>query len=213
MHTPYQESRICLVLPSPRAADCCAVFTMHNKRAECGATSGLLRPSCVYASLDGRSALLAGALLYVYHHMNRRKRLFQKISAHHLANSTTGSLKLEPVRKDVERSSSPKQVTQHEHDAPRCLATRLLKLQKLLSSTVFNVAIEAKPMVYIYIYVGSLHSTDSQRLQVPNIQGLWSQHLLRVWFGELKSLNVRYLDPLGLLIIPFAHWHRPQEMC
>ena len=39
---------------------------------------------------------------------------------------------------------------------------------------------------------------QSQRVQVPNILGLWSQKPLRVGFLGPESLNVGYLDPLGI---------------
>ena len=37
----------------------------------------------------------------------------------------------------------------------------------------------------------------SQRVQVPNIQGLWSRIPLRVWFWGAESLKIGYLDPLS----------------
>ena len=36
----------------------------------------------------------------------------------------------------------------------------------------------------------------SQRVQVLNIEGLWSQKPLRVWFWGPENLNIGYLDPL-----------------
>ena len=36
----------------------------------------------------------------------------------------------------------------------------------------------------------------AQRVQVPNIYGLWSQKPFRVWFLGPESLNIGYLDPL-----------------
>ena len=44
--------------------------------------------------------------------------------------------------------------------------------------------------------------TTSKRVQVSNIQGLWSQKPLRVWFLEPTSLNIEYLDPLGMQASP-----------
>ena len=37
----------------------------------------------------------------------------------------------------------------------------------------------------------------TQRVQVPNIQGLWAPIPLRVWFLEPETSNVGYLDPLS----------------
>ena len=37
----------------------------------------------------------------------------------------------------------------------------------------------------------------AQKVQVPNIQVLWSQIPLRVWLLEPESLNIGYLDALG----------------
>ena len=48
---------------------------------------------------------------------------------------------------------------------------------------------------------GSLQTSSralgTQRVQVPNIQGLWSQEPLRIWLLEPETSNVGYLDPLG----------------
>ena len=44
--------------------------------------------------------------------------------------------------------------------------------------------------------------STSQRVQVPNIEGLWSQIPLRVWLLGSKTSNIGYLDPLGLLLQP-----------
>ena len=38
----------------------------------------------------------------------------------------------------------------------------------------------------------------SRRVQVPNIQGVWSQIPSKVWVWGPESLNIGYLDPLGL---------------
>ena len=38
----------------------------------------------------------------------------------------------------------------------------------------------------------------SQRVQVPNISGLWSQIPLKVWFWGPETLNIGYLDLLGM---------------
>ena len=37
-----------------------------------------------------------------------------------------------------------------------------------------------------------------QRMQIPNIYGLWSQIPLKVWFLGAEASNIGYLDPLGL---------------
>ena len=39
--------------------------------------------------------------------------------------------------------------------------------------------------------------SPTQRVQVPNIWGLWSQKPLMVWFLEPESSNIGYFDPLG----------------
>ena len=37
----------------------------------------------------------------------------------------------------------------------------------------------------------------TERVQVPNISGLWSPKPLRVWFSKPESLSIGYLDSLG----------------
>ena len=49
--------------------------------------------------------------------------------------------------------------------------------------------------------LGNLGPEVPQRVQVPNIEGLWSQKTLRVWYLEPESLNVGYLDPLGPRVV------------
>ena len=39
--------------------------------------------------------------------------------------------------------------------------------------------------------------TITQRVQVPNFQGFWSQKPFRAFLGGPESLNIGYLDPLG----------------
>ena len=47
------------------------------------------------------------------------------------------------------------------------------------------------------LMIQSVLGTRSQRVQVLNIGGLWSQIPLRVCVLEPESLNIGYLDPLG----------------
>ena len=42
-----------------------------------------------------------------------------------------------------------------------------------------------------------LQASTSQRVQVPIIEGLWSQRPLIIWFLEPECLKIGYLDPPG----------------
>ena len=42
----------------------------------------------------------------------------------------------------------------------------------------------------------------TQRVQVPNTYGVWSQNPYRAWFLQPESSNIGYLDPLGYRMSP-----------
>ena len=61
--------------------------------------------------------------------------------------------------------------------------------------------------------VVDLHSAMSrpQRVQEPNIEGVWPQIPLRVWFWEPETSIIGYLDPLGKVYQPATYvtvWHK-----
>ena len=50
-----------------------------------------------------------------------------------------------------------------------------------------------------------------QRVQVPNIYGLWSQIPLRVWVFDPETSNIEYLEFLGPVPRGWAHFSGQQS--